>query len=107
MSTPQTFANHVRWHRPFHFFVVPVMVINFIVAIVQCVITPSLSTGWWIVFSAALVVLMFLVRINPLKAQDRIIRLEERLRFQQLLAPALAQKIGELSSGQICAPQRD
>ena len=27
---PQSFANHTRWHRPFHFFVVPVMVINFI-----------------------------------------------------------------------------
>lgn len=103
MNTPQNFANHTRWQKPFHFFVVPVTAINFIVAIVQCVMAPSFSSGWWIIVSAALVVLAFLARINPLKAQDRIIRLEERLRFQQMLAPALAQQMSQLSSAQICA----
>lgn len=103
MTTPQNFDNHTRWHAPFHFFVVPVMVINLIVAIVQCVRAPGLGTGWWIVVSAALVVMMFLTRINALKVQDRVIRLEERLRFQQLLTPALAERISQLSPAQICA----
>ncbi len=103
MSTPQTFANHVRWQPIFHFFVAPVMAINFIVAVVQFFMTPSVAAGWWMVVSAALVVLAFLVRVNPLKAQDRIIRLEERLRFQQLLQPELARRINELSPAQVCA----
>lgn len=103
MSTPQNFSNHVRWQKAFHFFVVPVMALNFIVAIAQFVNAPSFNSGWWIIVSAALVVLAFLARINPLKAQDRIIRLEEKLRCQQMLAPALAQQMSQLSSAQVCA----
>jgi uncharacterized protein DUF6526 len=103
MTTPQNFDNHTRRHPPFHFFVAPVMVINFIVAIVQFVRAPGLGSGWWIMVSAALVVMMFLTRINALRVQDRIIRLEERLRFQQLLTPALVERTGQLSPAQICA----
>ena len=103
MSTPQNFSNHVRWQPIFHFFVAPVMAINFIVAVVQFFMRPGLATAWWIVVSAALVVLAFLVRVNPLKTQDRIIRLEERLRFQQLLAPELARRMSELLPAQVCA----
>ena len=100
---PQNFANHTRWHPPFHYFVVPVMLINFIWAIGQFVKTPGWNSGWWIVVSMALVVLTFLVRLNPLKAQDRIIRLEEKLRYQQLLSPALLQQPSALTPGQIIA----
>ena len=99
----QNFANHTRWHPPFHFFVLPVLLINFIWAIVEFVKTPGRNQGWWIVVSAALVVLAFLVRTNALKVQDRIIRLEEKLRFQQLLSADLAQQAGSLAVGQIIA----
>jgi hypothetical protein len=102
-ASPQTYANHTRWHSPFHFFVMPVMVINFILSIVQFVRTPGWYPGWWIVFSLALVVLAFLVRINPLRAQDRIIRLEERLRYQQLLPADLARQTATLTHGQMIA----
>ena len=100
---PQTFANHTRWHPPFHFFIVPVMLINFIWVIVLFVKAPGWTSGWWIVFSAALVVLTFLVRLNSLKVQDRLIRLEERLRYQQILSPALLQQTSALETGQIIA----
>jgi len=100
---PQTYANHTRRHPPFHFFVVPVMVINFIWSVVQFVMTPGWDSGRWAVVSLALLVLMFLVRLNPLKAQDRIIRLEERLRYQQALSPALLQQTSTLRTGQIIA----
>ncbi len=100
---PQTFANHTRWHPPFHFFVVPVMLINFIWSIVQFVMAPGWSSGWSIVVSLALLVLTFLVRSNPLKAQDRIIRLEETIRYQQVLSPAVRQQTSALSAGQIVA----
>lgn len=100
---PQTYANHTRRHPPFHFFVVPVMVINFIWSVAQVVMTPGWDSGRWAVVSLALLVLMFLVRLNPLKAQDRIIRLEEKLRYQQVLSPALLQQTGTLRTGQIVA----
>ena len=57
-TTPQTFANHTRWHAPFHFFVIPVMLINVIWAIVIFVKGPNWNTGWWIIVSLALVVLV-------------------------------------------------
>ena len=99
----QSFANHTRWHPPFHFFVLPVMLINFIWSIVQCVMSPGWNAGWWIVVSLALLMLTFFVRTNSLKVQDRIIRLEEKLRHQQLLSPALVQQTGALTIPQVIA----
>lgn len=96
-DTQQSYANHTRWHPPFHFFVMPVMLINFIWSIVDFVRTPGPNQGRWIVVSLALVVLSFLVRINSLRVQDRIIRLEERLRYQQLLPAELSQQCGSLA----------
>jgi len=46
---------------------------------ISIVMTPRWHQGWWIVVFGPLVVLAFLVRINALKVQDRLIRLEERL----------------------------
>lgn len=100
---PQTYSNHTRWHPPFHFFVVPVMAINFIWSVVQFFMTPGWDSGRWALVSLALLVLMFLVRLNPLKAQDRIIRLEENLRYQQVLSPALLPQTRALRPGQIVA----
>lgn len=103
MADIQTYANHTRWHPPFHFFIVPVMLINFIWAIVECFRNPGWNQGWWIVVSAALVGLTLIARTNALKVQDRIIRLEERLRYQQLLPADLAEQVDSLIAGQIIA----
>ena len=102
-TTPQTFANHTRWQPPIHYFVLPVLLINVIWSIVLFVKSPGPTSGWWIVVSLALLMLVFFVRLNPLKAQDRIIRLEERLRYQQILSPALLQQSTALNPGQIIA----
>lgn len=102
-DTSQTYANHTRWHPLFHFFILPVMLINFVWAIVECVENPGRNQAWWIVVSAALVGLAFVARTNALKVQDRIIRLEERLRYQRLLPADLAQQAGSLAVGQIVA----
>ncbi|MDT5269568.1 MAG: hypothetical protein QOH49_1754 [Acidobacteriota bacterium] len=100
---PQSYDNHTRWHAPFHFFLAPVLLTNVIVAIVQLVRDPGLDRGWWLVVSIALVVLAALVRLNPLKAQDRIIRLEESLRYYQLLPEELAQRAASLTPAQTVA----
>ena len=102
-GTPQTFANHTRWHAPFHFFLVPVMILNVIWSIVQLVRYPDWDRAVWVLVSLALVVLTALVRLNPLRAQDRLIRLEEQLRYQRLLPAALAARCAGLSPGQVVA----
>ncbi|MGH9874113.1 MAG: DUF6526 family protein [Pyrinomonadaceae bacterium] len=100
---PQTFANHTRWQPAFHFFVLPVMLINFFWAAVVFYKAPGWNSGWWVVVSVALAMLTTWVRTNSLKVQDRIIRLEEKLRYQQLLSPALAQQAGALTVAQVVA----
>ena len=99
----QNYQNHLRWHPPFHFFVAPVMLINFIWSVVVFFRDPSWEQGRWSVVSFAFIVLTLLARINPLRAQDRIIRLEERLRYQRLLPADVAERAGSLPIGQIVA----
>jgi len=67
-----------------------------------------MAPGWnsacgpsWV--ALALLLLMLFVRVYPIKAQDRIILLEEKLRYQRLLSAELAQKAGGLTPGQIIA----
>jgi hypothetical protein len=99
----QNFANHTRWHPAFHFFVLPVMLVNFVWSVVNFIKAPDKNSGWWVVVSLALALLTSFVRTNSLKVQDRLIRLEERLRYQQLLSPSLAQQTDALTVRQICA----
>jgi hypothetical protein len=102
-ATPQTYANHTRWHAPFHFFVVPVLLLNVIWSLVEFFRAPGWNAAEWALVSVALLVLAFLVRINPLRAQDRVIRLEEQLRYQRLLPAELAARCGELTRGETVA----
>src|SRR6185295_17924717 len=100
--TPQNFANHARWHPLYHFFALPVMLINVVWAIVVFVQSPGASAGWWVVVSFALALLALYARTNALKAQDRVIRLEETLRYRALSA-ALAEQCATLTPEQIIA----
>ena len=102
-ESPQTYENHTRWHAPFHFFVAPVMVTNVVVAVVQLIRDPNLDRGWWLIVSIALLAVAGLARLNPLKAQDRIIRLEESLRYYQLLPEELARRVASLTTAQTVA----
>lgn len=102
-DSSQTYSNHTRWHPSFHFFLIPVVVINVVWSIVLFYRNPGWNEGWWIVVSLALVVMAAHSRTNPLKTQDRIIRLEEQLRYRQLLPADLAQQTSMLTTGQIIA----
>jgi|SRR5579859_655080 len=100
-QTGQTYANHTRWDPIYHFFAAPVALINVLVAIWNLIKNPSLATGWFVILSLAFVVAVLKLRLYPLKAQDRIIRLEERLRLAQLLQAASRSRIGDLTEAQL------
>ena len=102
-DVPQSYENHTRWHAPFHFFLAPVLLTNVVIAVVQLVRDPGLDRGWWLVVSMALLVLAGLVRMNPLRVQDRVIRLEESLRYYQLLPEELALRAATLTTAQTIA----
>ena len=102
-ESPRTYENHTRWHAPSHFFLAPVLLTNVVVAVIQLARDPGLDRGWWLVVSLALVVTGALARTNALKAQDRIIRLEESLRYYQVLPADLAERAAALKIGQVVA----
>jgi hypothetical protein len=70
---------------------------------VAFILAPGWNSGWWVVVSLALALLAAYVRTYPLKVQDRVIRLEEKVRYQQLLSPAALQQANALTMGQIVA----
>ena len=97
----QTYATHRRYDPLFHVFTFGILAISLLVSLWQLVRSPGFTTAWIFLVFAALLVLSFKVRLYALKVQDRIIRLEERLRLQQLLSEPLRARIGELTEGQL------
>jgi Family of unknown function (DUF6526) len=108
-TQPQTFANHVRLDPPFHFLVLPVFAAALIWAVVRFFMHLSHRSPWGnfraflvIVLAAAAAALAVKGRQYSLKVQDRVIRLEERLRLMQLLPEPLRSRIPELTEDQLC-----
>lgn len=97
---PQNYANHARFDPPFHFVVVPVVLITTIAIIVRAVRDPSLWSVWLVVVAFAGSVAVLKIRLNALRVQDRVIRLEERLRMMAVLPEAMRSRIGELTDAQ-------
>jgi Family of unknown function (DUF6526) len=100
---PQTFANHTRWDPLFHFFLAPIFLLSTLAAIVLFIWHPSAHSAWHFVLIAAGTVAVFKIRLYALKVQDRVIRLEERLRLASLLSEPLRSRIPELTEGQLIA----
>ena len=100
-NVPQNFSNHTRFDPPFHFFIVPIFAITVISAIVHLVRHPGLHSAWLVVFMLAATTAIFKMRLYALKVQDRVIRLEERLRLATLLNEPLRARIGELTESQL------
>ena len=98
----QNYGNHRRWNAPWHFVVVPILLLNAVIAIVLLVRAPSRSTVWAAVMALTLAVGLALLRRMALRVQDRVIRLEERLRLNRLM-PGRHEEIEELSREQLIA----
>ena len=98
---PQTYANHGRFHPLFHFVLAPILLVNLIVSIVWLVRNPGFASVWYLVMAIGLFVMSLLVRVNPMKVQDRVIRLEERLRLYALLPESQRARIPELTEDQL------
>jgi predicted lysophospholipase L1 biosynthesis ABC-type transport system permease subunit len=106
MPTPQTYKNHGRFHPPFHFFVAPILLLNVLVSIAVLIHHwPKhwLLLIWMVVISLALFFLAGFARSYALRVQDRVIRLEEKLRYQRLLSPDLLAASQALTLKQIIA----
>jgi len=97
----QTLANHTRFDPLYHFFTIPVFAITWIASVVMLVRHPGLMTAWGVVLAFAALVAVFKLRIYALKVQDRVIRLEERLRLATILGEAQRPLIARLTEAQL------
>ncbi len=102
----QTYKNHVRFDPPWHFFILPMLLLNFafaITAVVRHYPDHRHLYGWWVIMSVVLFMAVGKARAHSMIAQDRIIRLEEKLRYSTLLNPDQAARASSLDIRQIIA----
>jgi len=100
----QSYAHHTRWDPAFHFFVLPVFVLAFAASVAHLVWHFGRHPFYGIllvVLALAALIAIFKIRLNALKVQDRVIRLEERLRLAAVLPESLRPRIPELSVSQL------
>jgi Family of unknown function (DUF6526) len=108
-TRPQNFSNHTRWDPLFHFFLGPVFIVALIMTLIHFFAHMAHSTFrenfhafLLVVLAFAFLVMLFKMRLYSLKVQDRVIRLEEQLRLNALLAEPLRSRIPELTVDQLC-----
>ena len=86
----QNLANHTRWHPPFHFVLMPFLFVNLIQSGVRVWRNMEWDTIEGFLLAFALIGIALFARLNALKVQDRVIRLEEQVRYQRVLSADLA-----------------
>jgi hypothetical protein len=99
----QNFENHAKTVPAFHMFALPVLGVNAVWSIVRAVRHFSPETVLSMFVAAALLVLCLYARMFAMAVQDRVIRLEMRLRLQELLGPELRPRIADFTVGQLVA----
>jgi len=97
----QNAANHTMFDPPFHFGFVPLVLVLLIYAIYNLVVGFGLASIMFLVMVIAIALAGFKARLYALKVQDRLIRLEERLRLAETLPEALRIRVGELTEDQL------
>jgi hypothetical protein len=101
MSEQQTYATHRRFDPPYHFFLAPLSLVAVIAALTYLVRRPSVHHVLVLVAAVAFVLVVVKFRSYALRAQDRLIRLEETLRMERILPDDLKGRIAELTPKQM------
>jgi hypothetical protein len=100
----QNVANHAKMVPLFHYFVFPMLVVNLVASIIRLIHGRHWVNGTIdVLTAAALFLLCYYARIFALTVQDRVIRLEERLRYEKLFPEDLKARIPEFTRGQLVA----
>ena len=104
MSQPeQNLKNHARFDPMFHGF----LFVGALILLGATIYALIRQPDWWGVVRMLgvlwAIVLMFKTRLYALKVQDRVIRLEERMRLAELLPESTRARISELNEGQLIA----
>jgi hypothetical protein len=102
-AVPQTYQNHTRLVPAYHFVAFFILIVNFVWSAYKAVRYFSLDSFLGLLVAAALLIIWFYARIFAIRLQDRIIRLEMRLRLEKLLPADLRSRIPQLTLDQLIA----
>ena len=103
MAEIQNYKNHVRFYPLGHFVVLPLLFLNLLWQIFRLYQEHTLDRAESSMLAVVLIMMAVAARLQSLKAQDRIIRLEEKLRYREILPPDLEERVSSLHLGQIFA----
>jgi hypothetical protein len=88
----QHYGNHTQFMPMYHYFTTPVALIFVVWSVVRLVRAPGADTLYFLAGALAILGLTAVARLSPLRAQDRLIRLEEQLRYAKLLPAEMVAK---------------
>ena len=97
----QTFENHARYVPLYHGALFGILTVNLVWSVIRIIRRPSVETGVALLMALAFLLLFYYARRFALTLQDRLIRLEMRLRLAKVLPADLSQLIGELTVSQL------
>ena len=97
----QNFSNHTRFVPPFHYVALPILLVNFVSAVVGLFNGITFDASLHVLVAVALIIVALFARVFALKAQDRVIRLEMRLRMLELLPEDRQGRINDFTPTQM------
>jgi hypothetical protein len=103
MAEKQNYKNHTRWFPLFHFVIMPLLLGNLVWQSYQLYYDRSWDRAEWVGMAVVFVLMTLVGRLQALRVQDRLIRLEERLRFSKVLSAELAATASDLKVGEMIA----
>ena len=98
---PQTFENHAKLVPLFHYVALPILLFNFVLAVAGLFNGITFDASLHVAVAVALIIVALFARVFALKAQDRVIRLEMRLRMRELLPEDRQGRINDFTPTQM------
>lgn len=102
-NEPQSFEHHRRYVPGYHYVLLGIVGVNLLFQIYGAIKRPSLANTWDIAMAVAFILMAWYLRIFPNRVQDRVIRMEERMRLGRLLPEKLRPRLGEFTPAQLVA----
>ncbi len=102
-ESPQSFENHAKMVPGYHYWATLLVTVPTLYFGYRAASDFTVERLLVFLFAVGVILLGFYVRFFPLRVQDRVIRLEERLRMEWVLPPDLKARVPELTTRQLVA----
>ena len=102
-TRPQSLKNHGRIDPIYHYLLCFLLLLALFHAVLLFIRHHDPVSATILLLTLIACLLTYVVRAYALKVQDRVIRLEERLRLMTILPPLIHHRIDELSVSQLVA----